>query len=101
MKSLASNVEERFFRELSQWRSQTFIFGGAKRTPKARDPLGGSGGACTPAKILKSRVPAMRFQAFGGEILQNSEDYKVHRRRNFSQTFLIFYSELNKLEKSP
>ena len=44
----------------------------------------------------------MRFpKHFGGEILQNSEDYKVHRRRNFSQTFLIFYSELNKLEKSP
>ena len=27
-----------------QWRSQTFIFGGAKRSPKARDHLGGSGG---------------------------------------------------------
>jgi hypothetical protein len=25
-----------------QWRSQTFIFGGAKRTPKARDHLWGS-----------------------------------------------------------
>jgi hypothetical protein len=37
----------------------------------------------------------------GVEILQNSEDYKVHRRHKFSQTFLIFYSELNKLEKSP
>jgi hypothetical protein len=29
---------------------------------------------------LKSRVPEIRFQAFWGEILQNSEDYKVHRR---------------------
>jgi hypothetical protein len=38
---------------------------------------------------------------FGGEIFQNSEDYKVHRRHKFSQTSLIFYSELNKLEKSP
>jgi hypothetical protein len=27
-----------------QWRSQTFIFGGANRTPKARDHLGWSGG---------------------------------------------------------
>jgi hypothetical protein len=47
---------------------------------------------CTPGKILKSRVPEMRFQAFWGEILQNSEDYKVHRRHKFSQIFLIFYS---------
>ena len=26
---------------------------------------------------------------FGGEILQNSKDYKVHRRHKFSQTFLL------------
>ena len=34
----------KYFFTPQQWRSQTFIFGGAKRTPKARDPLGGSGG---------------------------------------------------------
>jgi hypothetical protein len=31
--------------------------------------------------------------------LQNSEEYKVHRRHKFSQTFLIFYSELNKFKR--
>ena len=87
---------------MRQWRSQTFIFGGAKRTPKARDHLGRSGGM-HPRENFETDLESLKcdFKHFGGEILQNSEDYKVHRRHKFSQTFLIFYLELNKLEKSP
>jgi hypothetical protein len=38
------------------------------------------------------------FKHFGGEILQNSEDYKYIEDINFPRHF---YLELNKLEKSP
>ena len=39
--------------------------GGKLRAPKVRAILGGSGGML-PRKILKSRVPQMRFPAFSG-----------------------------------
>jgi hypothetical protein len=57
-----------------QWRSQTFIFGGANRTPKARDHLGGPGVHAPPRKFWNLESLKCDFKHFGGEILQNSED---------------------------
>ena len=48
-----------------QWRSQGHSFGGGMRAPKARAILGSSGDML-PRKILKSRVPQMRFPTFCG-----------------------------------
>jgi hypothetical protein len=36
------------------------------------------GGAYISGKILKSRVPVCDFNYIWGEILLNSEDYKIH-----------------------
>jgi hypothetical protein len=54
--------------DFGQWRSQTFIFGGAKRTPKARDHLGGSEGILPrenfeiwSRSMAISRVSGVRF----------------------------------------
>jgi hypothetical protein len=76
------------------------FLGGEANAEGARPSMGVRGHA-PPGKFWNLESLKCDFKHFGGEILQNSEDYKVHRRRNFSQTFLIFYSELNKLEKSP
>ena len=55
-----------------------------------------------PRKILKCRLPQMQFQAFGGggDILQDSKDYKVHRRHIFKPHPRHLCLESNELEKS-
>jgi hypothetical protein len=61
-------------------------------------------GHAHPGKFWNLESLKCDFKHLGGEILQNAEVHKVHkvhRRYKFSQTSLIFYSELNKLEKSP
>jgi hypothetical protein len=84
-----------------QWRSQTFIFGGGEANAEGARPSRVVRGHAPPGKFWNLESLKCDFKHFGGEILQNSEDYKVHRRHKCSQIFLIFYSELNKLEKSP
>jgi hypothetical protein len=86
---------------LFQWCSQTFILGGGEANAEGARPSRGVRGHAPPGKFWNLESLKCDFKHFGGEILQNSKDYKVHRRHKFSQTFLIFYSELNKLEKSP
>jgi hypothetical protein len=93
---LVNNVTSYF-----QWRSQTFIFGGGEANAEGARPSRVVRGHAPPGKFWNLESLKCDFKHFGGEILQNSEDYKVHRRHKFSQTFLIFYSELNKLEMSP
>jgi hypothetical protein len=61
------------------------------RTPKAWDMLDGSGGML-PRKIWNLESLKCDFKRFGGEILQNSKDYKVHQAHYFfmiSQTCLL------------
>jgi hypothetical protein len=48
-----------------QWRSQTFIFGGAKRTPKARGHVGGSGGIL-PRENFEIWSPSMAISLVSG-----------------------------------
>jgi hypothetical protein len=70
----------------------SFLGGGEANAEGAR-PSKGVGGHATSGKFWNLESLKCDFKHFGGEILQNSEDYKVHRRHKFSQTFLIFYSE--------
>jgi hypothetical protein len=70
----------------------SFLGGGEANAEGAR-PSRGVRGHATSGKFWNLESLKCDFKHFGGEILQNSEDYKVHRRHKYSQTFLIFYSE--------
>ena len=64
----ASNVKQSFRLYSDSGVARVIVLGGGggkMRAPKARAILGGSGGMLL-WKILKSRVPQMRFPAFSG-----------------------------------
>ena len=64
-----------FYWLVCQWRNNPTFFGGggAKRTAMAWD-----------SKIWNLDTRKCDLKHFGGEILQNSEDYKVHQRPDIS-----------------
>jgi hypothetical protein len=84
----------------TQWRSQTlfFFWWGSEAHAEGLRPSRGFRAHAPTGKCWNLESLKCDFKHFWDEILQNSEDYKVHRRLESVPGH--FYSELYKLEKS-